>query len=346
MRKPTVVKIVEALGWAYVALTALAGSFIVYDRSGYSATAVVGASLYSLTALTLPVGMVLSLRQGRREWFLWPLLFISMVAAIGFVVLAQMWIAAATALAIFALSCVLLHLHEASLWFDKMSEGREPERMGCLSWCLTIVSLALLMLIVTDVLCECGRSNWKKCLRVCSRARDIFAAMTQNDMAREAGEPWINPSAYSNSTDYVLALCAKTAGLATKLGNYTNIWCVVVDSPDVDSLPAIFTANLATADLLWQNDMRRCVTLTCPKEWGGVCFGPCEKVAIVVRRSGAAEIVQSKYLHSVDIPESLFPELAATYVLTPTGRVDFAAAVDISREASTRGNQSQTPVVE
>lgn len=72
MKKPTAVKIVEALGWVYVALAALAGLRMVYDvvRLGCGASAVVESVFYLLVLLALPLGMVLSLRNGRRVWFL------------------------------------------------------------------------------------------------------------------------------------------------------------------------------------------------------------------------------------------------------------------------------------
>ena len=72
MKKPAAAKIVEALGWAYVALAALAGMAMGYEvvRFGCGASAVAESVFYLLILLAVPLGMVLSLRNGRRVWFL------------------------------------------------------------------------------------------------------------------------------------------------------------------------------------------------------------------------------------------------------------------------------------
>ena len=70
MKKPLPVKIVEALGWVYVALAVLlvGGAVIEVCQSVYCDKSIL--ILFALTPLSLTVGMVLSLRQGRRFWFL------------------------------------------------------------------------------------------------------------------------------------------------------------------------------------------------------------------------------------------------------------------------------------
>ena len=71
MKKPWVVKIVEALGWAYVVLAALAwlGTASSYLRSTCFGCVVVSlaAVIAGLgIAIALPAGMVLSLRGGKK----------------------------------------------------------------------------------------------------------------------------------------------------------------------------------------------------------------------------------------------------------------------------------------
>ena len=73
MKKPLTVRIVEALGWTYVALYAgvLIFAFCeTYSRDGFGDAAITGGVL--LPQLCLPIGMVVALRKGRRSWFLWP----------------------------------------------------------------------------------------------------------------------------------------------------------------------------------------------------------------------------------------------------------------------------------
>ena len=165
------------------------------------------------------------------------------------------------------------------------------------------------------------------------RAREVFAAMTLNASEHEAGAPWVDPSAFPNSTEYIQALCAESPGLAHTLGRYTNIWCVVVNAPNDDAFPVIFTANLTPGDLIRKKGERRRVSLTCPKELGGECIKVCEKVAIVVRKGGAGMILRQRFIHTVGIPEDRLSELADTYVLTPTGRVALAGKVAAEQDA-------------
>ena len=70
MKKPTAVKIVEALGWAYVALAAFAGLRVAYDVIHFGCPALAVLASVLLILLAMPLGMVLSLRYGRRVWFL------------------------------------------------------------------------------------------------------------------------------------------------------------------------------------------------------------------------------------------------------------------------------------
>ena len=184
--------------------------------------------------------------------------------------------------------------------------------------------------------------------------RVLFEAMEQNAKEHEAGVQWIDPSAYSNSTDFVMALSAKSESLAMALDYRTNIWCVVVNAPDYDKFPVLFTANLASADLIRRDWRRR--TLKCPRDWGGVCWGYCRKYVVFVWKNGLAGYNDPR--HMCPCPQMRLSELADTYVLTPTGRVaivdkaaslEKSASQDISREAhpergrSRRVSASPTP---
>ena len=198
---------------------------------------------------------------------------------------------------------------------------------------LTGLLLILLAVIASDAWMHgVAKVNGKaSALAIC--AREVFAAMTLNAAEHEAGAPWVDPSAFPNSTEYIQALCAESPGLAHTLGRYTNIWCVVVNLPNDDAFPVIFTANLTPGDLIRKKGERRRVSLTCPKEWGGECIKVCEKVAIVVRKGGAAMILRQRFIHTVGIPEDRLSELADTYVLTPTGRVALAGKVAAEQDA-------------
>ena len=140
----------------------------------------------------------------------------------------------------------------------------------------------------------------------------------------------------------------------SRMPRNTNIWCVVVNAPDYDKFPVLFTANLASADLIRRDWRRR--TLKCPRDWGGVCWGYCRKYVVFVWKNGLAGYNDPR--HMCPCPQMRLSELADTYVLTPTGRVaivdkaaslEKSASQDISREAhpergrSRRASASPTP---
>lgn len=161
MKKPTAVKIVEALGWAYVAFAALAGMAMVYEvvRFGCGASAVVESVFYLLVLLALPLGMVLSLRNGRRVWFLcshWAAvgLFLCIAIFIAVVMFPKAWIFAGTAFVLLVVPIVLLLRPESSLWCRHVSNGKDPGGGGCLISALTLLWIVLLALLSSDMSCR------------------------------------------------------------------------------------------------------------------------------------------------------------------------------------------------
>lgn len=158
MKKPTAVKIVEALGWAYVALAALAGLRVAYDviHFGCGASAVAESVFYLLILLAVPLGMVLSLRKGRRAWFLMSsltaltlLIFITIHIAV--VISPMAWIAAGMALLLLVVPRVLLLRPESSLWCRHVSGGNDLGG-GCLVSALTLLWIVLLARMSSDML--------------------------------------------------------------------------------------------------------------------------------------------------------------------------------------------------
>ena len=158
MKKPTAVKIVEALGWAYVVLAALAGMAMVYEvvRFGRGTSAVVESVCYLLILLAMPLGMVLSLRNGRREWFLMSslaalalLFFITIFIAV--VISPMAWIVAGMALVLLVVSRALLLRPESSLWCRHVSGGNDLGG-GCLVAVLALLWVVLLVRMSSDML--------------------------------------------------------------------------------------------------------------------------------------------------------------------------------------------------
>ena len=325
MKKPLPVKIVEALGWTYVALVVL-GCAVRICQSGDPTFFI--AAIFPL-ALTL--GMVLLLRRGSRSWFLcpntmvWGLVGIFMVGA-GLYHEQMIMVRLFTGLLLLAFMVapiVLLHLQPANRWFGEMSGGK-PDRYGCSAVFCSVIMAFSLVFILPEIICSRCSSRM---VRLQFSGRALFGPVTENNAARGAGEVWVDPDACTNSTQFVQALCDKykdgAGGRVSDLGPYTNIWCIAVNPPNDDRFPVLFTANIDPRELLRPSGEGQPLKLTCPKEWGGVCFKFCEKMGVVHYKNGVSQIVK-KHMSPKQIFCSGIPKPGPeTYFLTPTGRVDF-----------------------
>lgn len=331
MKKPWVVRIVEVLGWTYVALHAgvLIFAFCeTYSRNGFADAAITGGVL--LPQLCLPIGMVVALRKGRRSWFLWPhTVLVTLIALIYiFASVSMVWFVVSILLflSLIAIPIALLFRPEASLWFNEKSADRKPEKYGC-AVAVCAVLLFILFGVVLPDLVICGRMA-KYCAMsnaMASRMRALYGVVAENNVRQANGGSWVDPNAFSNSTDFIQALGAGYGDVVQNLGRYTNIWCVVVNPPDDDMFPVLFTANMNPSDLFHEEDGHRGISLTCPKKWGGECFDFCEKAVVVTRKGGSTQIIKSKYYGgTISFPEERRAQLEATYILTPTGRVSLA----------------------
>ena len=326
IKKPLPVKVVEALGWAYVALSVFPLVACSYSGSPF------GFFWLSLSLGTL--GMVLGLRRGRRALFL-PLhaIILSEVALCCVASLLHgtepwvTWVLVLLLLLAFLLlvaPVILLCLPSSNLWFKERLGGK-AEPKGFLV-CMILVLILILAALIPELICGVVI---KRGLSMAARGRELFLDMVVNDAAHKEGADWVDLAACTNSTQFVKALREKHKdgeGERTRdFGPYADIWCIAVNPPEDDSFPLIFTCNINPHELLSQVD-RNC-TLTCPRKWGGTCFSFCERAAVVVHGGGGAHIVKSKYARWRYIFPNGIPKLGPdTYFLTPTGRVVFAVS--------------------
>ena len=330
MKKPLAVRIVEALGWTYVALHAgvLIFAFCeTYSRDGFVDAAITGGVL--LPQLCLPIGMVVVLRKGRRSWFLWPHTVLVTLIAVIYIFAAIEWFVwiVLLFLSLIAIPIVLLFRPEASLWFNGKSVERKPDKYGCAVAICVVLFVYLFGSALPDVVIG-GRIkvNYAKAGTMALRMRALYGVVAENNVCQANGGSWVDPNAFSNSTEFVQALGDECGDIVQYLGRYTNIWCVVVNPPDDDRFPVLFTANLNPSCLLCGTNNLCHQKLTCPKQWGGECFDICEKMACVACKGGATQIVKSKYIHSFAYPGEKSAQLGAIHVLTPTGRVSIVCA--------------------
>ena len=328
MKKPVPVKIVEVLGWVYVALSFLAVISVIVLV--FKKPSEWPSIIFAFTPVSLTVGMVMSLRRGRRAWFLWPnaLLtsFVMMVAVFSVSKLALLW--GVLSLILLVAPIVLLHIKSAKRWFNEMSGDERPIRFG-----VSIFLVAVFAIVILPVTLEVLHS--KKISdavaarnRLCLVGRDILLHMIENRQAYEEGRDWVNPASYTNSAQFVRALFEK-AGKEWKYPDYClEVWSIAVNPPADDSFPLLITSNVNPRELLFPKDAGSALLFTCPKAWGGTCFEFCEKAAVVVRQGGAALFVKLRYARR---PHIIFPNGVPklgvdTYYLTPTGRIDLVSS--------------------
>ncbi len=334
LKKPLPVKIVEALGWAYVTLSIL-GTLGAMVAACCNNNGVLTSLLVILLGGSFPIamsfGMVLSLRRGRRVWFVMPnsiVLVICLIVAVGILcysVSSGALVFGLVALLLFAGPIVLLNLPVSTRWFKAKAKDGLPDSLGCLGVGLLLVLFLGAGLIAPNIfICSTHGRTRAQSQAMGMRGRGLYILMEQNYRDRESGSGWIDPSSFSNSTQFVNALWAKLSEDKSPCPN-ADAWCIAVNPPEDDQFPVFVTANLDPRELLSVQDENQPLKLTCPKKWGGTCFRICEKAAVFVRDNGTSSIVRSKYPNRWKIlfPNGIPKPGPDTYFLTPTGRVDF-----------------------
>ncbi len=336
LKKPLPVMIVEAIAWIYVALSLLGtlGALVAAycDNAPSLLSILLGGRFplaFPLAALAMSFGMVLSLRRGRRAWFLMPntiALSICLIVSVG--VLCYSASAGAVslglvALLLFAGPIVLLNLPVSTSWFKAKAKGGRPDSLGYMGVFLLFVMFILAVLVLPEIVVGsrlsmlAARSN-----AMAVRGRKLYVSMMQEKAEREAGRDWIDPSSFANSTQFVNALWAKFSGDKDPCP-YADCWCVAVNPPDDDNFPVLVSANIDPRELLCPNDENQPLKLACPKEWGGTCFKFCEKAGVIVYEGGKTRVVKSKYARPKLIFRGGIPKPNSdTYFLTPTGLVN------------------------
>ena len=328
MKKPWAVRIVEALGWSYVAL--YAGVLIFAFCETYSNASFADAAFLSgvllLPQFCLLIGMVVALREGRRAWFIYPHTILVALIVVIYIFASIEWFAwiVALLLLLIPIPIALLFRPEASLWFAEMSGNRRQTKYGRVIVICSSIPILLLVVLIWPGLCA-GRVQAKS-KAIIARMTPLYCAITENNVRHASGDSWVDPDVFSNSTDFIQALGAEYRDAVQNLGRYTNIWCVVVNPPDDDRFTVLFTANVSPSDVLGGTNDPGHEVLTCPKQWGGECFDVCEKMACVMSKGGAAQTVKNKYVNSVAHTNKKLVQSDTINVLTPTGRVAVVCA--------------------
>ena len=327
MKKPVPVKIVEALGWVYVALSFLAVISVIVLV--FKKTSEWPSVIFAVTSVLLTVGMVMSLRRGRRAWFLWPNAFLSYVVVMIVVSsLRPTLLGLLLSLVLIVAPIALLYLKSAKQWFNEMSGNKASSRLGCTGiFCATAFGILVLPLIIDTVVSARMSLFYSKMNAYAVFGRDLRRHLDMNRQSRKEEQSWVDPASCTNSTQFVRALFEKAGEEWNYPDSCSEIWNIAVNPPDDDSFPLLITSNLNPCDLLSKKNVECVLVLTCPKSWGGTCFEFCEKAAVVVHQGGEARLVKRKYAHPrIFFPNGVPKPRTDTYYLTPTGRIDLVSS--------------------
>jgi len=321
LAKPWPVKVVEALGWVYVALCLLlAVAMAFHVRHGFISGMVEDYAI-CIIPLLLPVFMVLALRRGRRDLFLVPHTIVLGFLALGPLITGEGLILALPLFAVVVAPIILLFLPTASHWFwEKSGCGRRKmvSGPGVAGVLLPFFFIAVAIGSVDSV----PRTSMRA-MRLSRNASQLCETIAKNRTRRQAGDAAaVDPSQYTNSTDFVMALCGKSKGLASSLGRHTNVWCVAINPPTGrSSFPTLFTANIRPSDL-FKADSEGPAILTCPKKWGGECLGFCEDALIVDYGDCRPNVKRWRNVGVAAFKAEDLSGIGTVMYLTPTGRVD------------------------
>ena len=321
MKKPLPVLVLEFLAWVFfviaccgAAFSLLRAAFYVHYRSGFE----MSRTLLLVLLAILFAALLHAVRRARFAWFSIPPCVV-MILVGGFV--SSHMDSALAGIGLFLLVCVvalapvvLLNLPKAKAWQREVFATGGKDKAGLM------VALSLFAFFYAAVSIPSCVSRPRTHVYVAeTEAKAINCGLDENNSSREKGGEWVDPSTCTNSTQFVNALYDKLG-----MERRHDEWCIAVNPPNDDRFPVLFTANIDPRELLCPQDEDQPLKLTCPKEWGGVCFKFCEKMGVVHYKNGVSQIVK-KHMSPKQIFCSGIPKPGPeTYFLTPTGRVDFA----------------------
>ena len=215
-------------------------------------------------------------------------------------------------LALAGVPSVCFHLRSSRLWFKERRGNRGP---GYVGGCLTA---GFILLLAAGAFLPAFHSGRHAVL--VNKGQEVSRLLRENELAKSYGGVWVDPNACSNSVEFLRKVQKAIRGEETGLPSFPE-WTVVVNPPEgVDGFPLLFTANVD-------------VTVF-PEVWDGNAGGDArlvlrpgilvdsDKIALVVRSSGSAQILHGKYARRKSLfGSSPWKLTQQTYFLTPRGKV-------------------------
>lgn len=277
-------------------------------------------------------GLALAVRRGRRGWATVPygmvgLLMIMIgwdaVLSYGLTLKNGLALFAAAALTVFPIA--LLHVPSSKAWFLR---GPRPKRLGVgCGWLFGVLVVVGLLVSCIEFVPPEASVNAANTSAMAMRGRNLFCVLAENEIARQSGGRWVDPTACSNSVEFIEKLLAqyKPDEKTEWVRKESRRWSVAVNVPEsATNFPMFVSANFDPSQF--------------PRAWDGVTDADRKfelarlpgadeirigkKAIVFVRKSGATSVCKAKYCKLRYIFNFCPYELGEdTYFLTPAGKV-------------------------
>ena len=330
MRMPWSVKIVW---WWYLTLACAGCVLLVFclvkgDPFGRG-------ELFQLLAGTAPwaayfSGLALAVRRGRRGWATVPygvvgLLMIMFgwtgVSRYGLTLKNGLFLFAAAVLTVFPIA--LLYLPSSKAWFRRWPRSK---RLGVGFGCLVNVFVVGALVSCIAFTPSEARVIAARSSAMARRGHNLFCVLAENELARQSGGFWVDPTTCSNSVEFIEKLLAqhRPDEKAEWIQQEAHQWSVAVNVPEsATNFPVFVSANLDPSQF--------------PRVWNGVTDADRKfelaqlpgadelrigkKAVVIVRKSGAASVHKAKYCQIKFILNGSYELGEDAYFLTPAGKV-------------------------
>ena len=277
-------------------------------------------------------GLALAVRRGRRGWATVPygmvgLLMIMFgwagVLRYGLTLKIGLFLFASAALTVSPIA--LLHLRASRAWFQRWPR---PKRLGVgCGWLFGVFVVGLLVVSCIDIVPPEASVIAANASAMAMRGRNLFCVLAENEIARQSGGPWIDPTTCSNSVEFIDKLLAqyKPDEKVVRVQQESRQWSVAVNVPEsATNFPVLVSANIDPSQF--------------PRAWDGVTDADRKlelaqlpgadelrigkKAVVIVRKGGASSVCKAKYCELRYIFYFCPCELGEdTYFLTPAGKV-------------------------
>ena len=275
-------------------------------------------------------GLALAVRRGRRGWATVPygvvgLLMIMFgwtgVSRYGLTLKNGLFLFAAAVLTVFPIA--LLYLPSSKAWFRRWPRSK---RLGVGFGCLVNVFVVGALVSCIAFTPSEARVIAARSSAMARRGHNLFCVLAENELARQSGGFWVDPTTCSNSVEFIEKLLAqhRPDEKAEWIQQEAHQWSVAVNVPEsATNFPVFVSANLDPSQFprVWNGvtDADRKLELAQLPGADELRIG--KKAVVIVRKSGAASVHKAKYCQIKFILNGSYELGEDAYFLTPAGKV-------------------------